>query len=87
MELVVVIAILGVLAAITVPMVNNFLGSSKAQAYNLEKERIQDAVNQYRLNATSTRFWDNASTLSTTDSKPGENSFNLTRMTQPIRYW
>ena len=31
-ELVVVIAILGVLAAITVPMVNNSLGSSKAQA-------------------------------------------------------
>jgi prepilin-type N-terminal cleavage/methylation domain-containing protein len=31
-ELVVVIAILGVLAAIAVPMVNNFLGSSKAQA-------------------------------------------------------
>jgi prepilin-type N-terminal cleavage/methylation domain-containing protein len=55
-ELVVVIAILGVLAAITVPMVNNFLGSSKAQAYNLEKERIQDAVNQYRLSATSARF-------------------------------
>ena len=55
-ELVVVIAILGVLAAITVPMVNNFLGSSKAQAYNLERERIQDAVNQYRLSATSARF-------------------------------
>lgn len=55
-ELVVVIAILGVLAAITVPMVNNFLGSSKAQAYNLEKERIQDAVNQYRLSVTSARF-------------------------------
>jgi len=55
-ELVVVIAILGVLAAITVPMVNNFLGSSKAQAYNLEKERIQDAINQYRLSATSERF-------------------------------
>ena len=31
-DLVVDIAILGVLAAITVPMVNNFLGSSKAQA-------------------------------------------------------
>lgn len=55
-ELVVVIAILGVLAAITVPMVNNFLGSSKAQAYNLERERIQDAVNQYRLSPTSVRF-------------------------------
>ena len=55
-ELVVVIAILGVLAAITVPMVNNFLGSSKAQAYNLERERIQDAVNQYRLSPTSARF-------------------------------
>ena len=55
-ELVVVIAILGVLAAITVPMVNNFLGSSKAQAYNLERERIQDAVNQYRLSPNNVRF-------------------------------
>lgn len=55
-ELVVVIAILGVLAAITVPMVNNFLGSSKDQAYNLERTRIQDAVTQYRLSPTVGRF-------------------------------
>ena len=48
-ELVVVIAILGVLAAITIPLVNNYLGSSKAQAYNVERQRIQDVVNLYWL--------------------------------------
>ncbi|MCI0857262.1 MAG: prepilin-type N-terminal cleavage/methylation domain-containing protein [Chloroflexi bacterium] len=55
-ELVVVIAILGVLAAISVPLVNNFLDSSKAQAYNLERERIQRAVDAYRTDPFNTRF-------------------------------
>ena len=55
-ELVVVIAILGVLAAITIPLVNNYLGSSKAQAYNVERQRIQDVVNLYWLSPDSTRF-------------------------------
>ena len=55
-ELVVVIAILGVLAAITVPMVNNFLGSSKAQSYNLERDRIQRIVDAYRSHPLNARF-------------------------------
>ena len=55
-ELVVVIAILGVLAAISVPMVNNFLDSSKSQAYNLERERIQRAVDAYRSHPLNARF-------------------------------
>jgi len=55
-ELVVVIAILGVLAAITIPLVKNYLGSSKAQAYNVERQRIQDVVNLYWLSPDSTRF-------------------------------
>ena len=55
-ELVVVIAILGVLAAVSVPMVNNFLESSKGQAYNVEQERIQRAVDAYRSNPLNTRF-------------------------------
>ncbi len=40
-ELVVVIAILGVMAAIAVPMVNTFLGSSKEQAYGGDLALIQ----------------------------------------------
>jgi len=55
-ELVVVIAILGVLAAISVPMVNNFLDSSKSQAYSLERERIQRAVDAYRSHPLNARF-------------------------------
>lgn len=55
-ELVVVIAILGVLAAIAVPMLNNFLGSSKAQSYNLERDRIQRIVDAYRSHPLNARF-------------------------------
>ena len=46
-ELVVVIAILGVMAAIAVPMVNNFLASSKEQAYIADTATIQAAVDAY----------------------------------------
>ena len=44
-ELVVVIAILGILAATAVPMANNFLESSKGQAYNANVATVQAAVN------------------------------------------
>ncbi|MCH8310114.1 MAG: prepilin-type N-terminal cleavage/methylation domain-containing protein, partial [Chloroflexi bacterium] len=37
-ELIVVIAILGVLAAIAVPTVSNYLNSSKERAWNAEQE-------------------------------------------------
>ena len=43
-EIVVVIAILGIMAAIAVPMVNNFLGSSKEQAYIADRATIQASV-------------------------------------------
>ena len=55
-ELVVVIAILSVMAAIAVPMVNNFLGSSKAQSYSLERDRIQRIVDAYRSHPLNNRF-------------------------------
>jgi len=55
-ELIVVIAILGVMAAIAVPMVNNFLGSSKEQAYIADRETIQAAVSGYFSSPGNERF-------------------------------
>ena len=55
-ELVVVIAILGVMAAIAVPMVNNFLASSKEQAYIADRATIQAAVDAYYSSPGNERF-------------------------------
>ena len=55
-ELVVVIAILGVMAAIAVPMVNNFLASSKEQAYIADRATIQAAVDAYYSSPGNHRF-------------------------------
>ncbi len=46
-ELVVVIAILGVLAATATPMVSNFLGKSKEQAYNADRATVQSAIDAF----------------------------------------
>lgn len=46
-ELVVVIGILGVLAATATPMVNNFMDSSKEQAYLADKATLQAAVDAF----------------------------------------
>lgn len=81
-ELIVVIAILGVLASITVPTISNFLSSSKRQAYNAEKQRIQAAVDAYYSVPENSRFIgkreypilgrsDNTSLSSTLQTKPG----------------
>lgn len=55
-ELVVVIAILGVMAAIAVPMVNNFLGSSKEQAYAADVAIIQASIDAFFTNPSNARF-------------------------------
>jgi type II secretory pathway pseudopilin PulG len=52
----VVIAILGVLAAIAVPTVNNYLGSSKERAWNAEQDRLQTAVDAYLSSPNNGRF-------------------------------
>ena len=44
-ELIVVIAIMGVIAAITVPMLTGYLDNSKENAYEADKRKIQIAVN------------------------------------------
>ena len=55
-ELVVVIAILGILAATAMPMVNNFLESSKGQAYIADLATVQAAVTAYYSAPGNTRF-------------------------------
>ena len=53
-ELVVVIAILGILAATAVPMVNNFLESSKAKPYKDDVATVQTAINAYHSSPGTT---------------------------------
>ena len=55
-EMVVVIAILGVLAAIAVPIITNYLGTSKEQAYNADRQRIQVAVDAFFGASDNVRF-------------------------------
>ena len=55
-ELVVVIAILGVLAAIAIPTLNSYLGTSKQQAYDADLERIHLAVDSYYSDPANVRY-------------------------------
>ncbi len=55
-ELVVVIAILGVLAAVSVPLVTNYLGSAKERAWNADKNSIQAAVDAYYSSPNNVKY-------------------------------
>lgn len=55
-ELVVVIAILGVLAAVAVPLATNFLSDAAAESHDADKGRIQTAVDGYYGASGNTRF-------------------------------
>lgn len=55
-ELVVVIAILGVLAAVAVPMISNYLTGAKLRSFEADKERIQNAVDAFYGSPSNTRF-------------------------------
>jgi prepilin-type N-terminal cleavage/methylation domain-containing protein len=55
-ELVVVIAILGILAAIAVPVITSYMGSSKERAYNADQNQIQTAVSAYYGKPDNTRY-------------------------------
>lgn len=55
-EMVVVIAIMGVIAAVAVPMVNNTLGRSKERAYDADMAMIQTTVEAYYTASDNTRF-------------------------------
>ena len=55
-ELVVVIAVLGVLAATATPMVSKFLGNSKEQAYNADRASVQSAIDAFYSSPNNPRF-------------------------------
>ncbi len=55
-ELVVVIAILGILAAVAVPIVTSYLGSSKERAYEADLKKVQVAVSAYFGKPGLTKF-------------------------------
>jgi len=46
-ELVVVIAIIGVLSAVAIPFISSHLGESKDRAYEIDRERFQQAVDAF----------------------------------------
>ncbi|MFH1140327.1 MAG: type II secretion system protein [Chloroflexota bacterium] len=55
-ELVVVIAILGVLAAVAVPLVTGYLGSAKERAYKNDVKQVQAAVDAYYSAPDNVKF-------------------------------
>ena len=55
-ELIVVIAIMGVLAAVTAPTITSHLGKSRERSFTAEGERIQSAVNGFVGAPDNVRF-------------------------------
>ncbi len=55
-ELVVVIAIMGVLAAIVIPAVSKYLGSGTAEAYKHDQQTIQNLVDLYVTDKSNPKF-------------------------------
>ena len=55
-ELVVVIAILGILAAVAVPIITSYLSDSKERSYNADKGQFEVAVKAYFAKPSNARF-------------------------------
>ena len=55
-EMVTVVAIMGVMAAVAVPMVNNQLGQAREKSYLQERSLIQTAVDSFFTAADNTRY-------------------------------
>ncbi|MBI4281923.1 MAG: type II secretion system protein [Chloroflexi bacterium] len=55
-ELVVVIAILGVLAAVSVPLVVGYLSQAKERAYDNDVKQVQNAVDSYYSSPDNTKW-------------------------------
>ncbi|PKB65959.1 MAG: hypothetical protein BZY81_08670 [SAR202 cluster bacterium Io17-Chloro-G4] len=55
-EMVTVVAIMGVMAAVAVPMVNNQLGKTREKSYAQDKAMIQTAVDSFFTAADNVRY-------------------------------
>ena len=55
-ELVVVISIIGVLAALVVPIVTRYLGEGQEESYKTEKKLVQRLVDQYEVDSENPDF-------------------------------
>lgn len=55
-EMVTVVAIMGVMAAVAVPMVNNQLGKTREKSYTQDKAMIQTAIDSYFTAADNIRY-------------------------------
>ena len=75
-ELLVVVAILGALAAVAIPNVGNFIGKGKTESYETELHNIQTAVMAMLAESTTglltpvTTATDDMDTVQTTDTTP-----------------
>lgn len=56
LELVVVVAIIGVLAAIVIPVVTTQLGSGQEESYKTERNQIQNIVDQYYASKDNEKY-------------------------------
>jgi prepilin-type N-terminal cleavage/methylation domain-containing protein len=92
-ELVVVIAIIGILAAIAVPLITNYLSDSRQRAYEGETAAIQAAVDSYLTSVSNVKFlgkrqlpikgMDQTGTLNTWTA--ADSSTSLTSPGNPVR--
>lgn len=72
-ELLGVLAILAVITMITVPLVNNYIKSSKEKAYDAQVETIKNAAKEwFVVNSTSVEFEDNLFLINIDDLKESE---------------
>ena len=55
-EMVTVVAVMGVIAAVAVPMVNNQLGKTREKSYAQDKAMIQTAVDSFFTAADNVRY-------------------------------
>ena len=71
-ELLVVVAIIGVLAAVAVPNVGKFIGKGKAESYEVELHNIQTATMAMLADSTSGNLTNEVAPPGTTDMNDAE---------------
>ncbi|MDR0974448.1 MAG: type II secretion system protein [Ruminococcus sp.] len=68
-ELIVVIAIIGVLMAILVPNLLNYVNDARAQAANANAKQVQTAATSYIANCATKGYWGGASSVTAISKK------------------